>query len=118
MDMAAKTETVKRATLRKKIYIPVNTSVNYIGLLIGPRGLSKKRLEVESGCKILILGKGSQKKGPGRTQRDAKEQSAEDEDEQHVLIIGDDPEMVRRAETAVERVISADDSTREKIRHE
>ena len=81
MDMAAKTETVKRATLRKKIYIPVNTSVNYIGLIIGPRGLYIKRLEEESGCKINIRGKGSQKKGPGRTQRDAKEQSAEDEDE-------------------------------------
>lgn len=92
--------------------------MNYIGLLIGPRGLYQKRLEEESGCKILIRGKGSQKQGPGSTQRDAKEQSAEDEDEQHVLIIGDDPEMVRRAETAVERVISADDSTREKIRHE
>ena len=67
--------------IRKKIYIPVNTGVNYIGLLIGPRGLYQKRLEEESGCKILIRGKGSQKQGPGSTQRDAKEQSAEDEDE-------------------------------------
>lgn len=47
--------------IRKKIYIPVNTGVNYIGLLIGPRGLYQKRLEEESGCKILIRGKGSQK---------------------------------------------------------
>ena len=25
--------------IRRRIYIPVNTGVNYIGLLIGPRGL-------------------------------------------------------------------------------
>ena len=45
--------------IKKKIYLPKNTGINYIGLLIGPRGLYQKRLEEESGCKILIRGKGS-----------------------------------------------------------
>ena len=49
--------------IKRKIYLPRNTGVNYIGLLIGPRGLYQKRLEEESGCKILIRGKGSQKEG-------------------------------------------------------
>ena len=49
--------------IKKKIYLPKNTGINYIGLLIGPRGLYQKRLEEESGCKILIRGKGSQKEG-------------------------------------------------------
>jgi len=43
--------------IKKKIYLPKNNGVNYIGLLIGPRGLYQKRLEEESGCKILIRGK-------------------------------------------------------------
>lgn len=49
--------------IKKKIYLPKNTGVNYIGMLIGPKGLYQKRLEEESGCKILIRGKGSQKEG-------------------------------------------------------
>lgn len=35
-----------------------------------------------------------------------------------MLIIGDDVDSVRKAETTVERVIAADDNTRDKIRHE
>lgn len=45
--------------IKKKIYIPKNPGVNYIGLLIGPQGHYQKRLEEESDCKILIRGKGS-----------------------------------------------------------
>lgn len=47
--------------LKKKIYIPQDTGVNYIGMIIGPKGLYQKRLEEETNCKILIRGKGSQK---------------------------------------------------------
>jgi hypothetical protein len=67
-------------------------------------------LEEESGCKILIRGKGSQKEGSAP--------QPDDDDEQHVLIIGDSTESVRRASNAIERVISADEGTRNKIRGE
>jgi polyribonucleotide nucleotidyltransferase len=67
--------------IKKKIYIPQTTGVNYIGMLIGPKGLYQKRLEEESGCKILIRGKGSQKQGSAP--------QPDDEDEQHVLLIAD-----------------------------
>ena len=96
--------------IKKKIYLPKNTGVNYIGMLIGPKGLYQKRLEEESGCKILIRGKGSQKEGSAP--------QPDDEDEQHVLIIGDTSENVRRAQNTIERVITADDTTRNKIRQE
>ena len=79
-------------------------------MLIGPKGLYQKRLEEESGCKILIRGKGSQKQGSAP--------QPDDEDEQHVLLIADNQESLRKAQTAVERIITADDSTRDKIRHE
>lgn len=35
-----------------------------------------------------------------------------------MLIIGESAECVRRAQTAVDRIITADDQTRDKIRHE
>ena len=31
--------------VRKKIYLPKETGINYIGLLIGPKGMYQKRLE-------------------------------------------------------------------------
>lgn len=46
---------------KKKVYIPVDKfpNVNFIGLLIGPRGSNQKRMEELSGAKILVRGKGS-----------------------------------------------------------
>ena len=43
----------------KKVYIPdsENPACNYIGLIIGPRGMTQKSLESKSGCKISIRGK-------------------------------------------------------------
>jgi hypothetical protein len=96
--------------IKRKVMLPKNTGVNYIGMLIGPKGLYQKRLEEESGCKILIRGKGSQKEGAAP--------QPDDDEEQHVLIIGDTPENVRRAQNTVERIIFADDNTRNKIRQE
>ena len=98
--------------IKRKIYIPQNPNINYIGMLIGPKGLYQKRLEEESGCKILIRGKGSQKQGSMNPMQ------PDDDDEQHVLVIGEDADCVRRAQTAVERIITADETTRTKIRHE
>jgi len=43
--------------IKRKIFIPKVQGVNYVGLLIGPRGTYQKRLELQSGCKILIRGK-------------------------------------------------------------
>lgn len=42
---------------RVKIPFPVRTTSNLVGLIIGPRGSYQKRLEEESGCKILIRGR-------------------------------------------------------------
>jgi len=42
----------------------------------------------------------------------------DDEDDQHVLIIGETLESVRRASQIVERILNSDEDTREKIRKE
>lgn len=36
---------------------------NFIGLIIGPRGNTQKRMEKETRCKIAIRGKGAVKEG-------------------------------------------------------
>ena len=96
--------------IKKKIYIPKNPGVNYIGLLIGPQGHYQKRLEEESECKILIRGKGSQKQGSAA--------QPDDDDDQHVLVIGETQENVQKATTIVNRILNSDESTRDKIRKE
>lgn len=32
---------------------------NFVGRILGPRGLTAKQLESETGCKIMVRGKGS-----------------------------------------------------------
>ena len=95
--------------IREKLYLPQD-GVNYIGLLIGPKGLFQKKLEGESGCKILIRGKGSQKEG--------QPPQPDDDDDQHVLIMGDTKEAVQRAIDSCNRIINADEETRNMIRKE
>ncbi|CAK9300262.1 unnamed protein product [Gordionus sp. m RMFG-2023] len=48
-----------------KVWIPQEAypTVNFVGLIIGPRGNTLKQLEKETGAKIIIRGKGSMKEG-------------------------------------------------------
>ena len=81
-----------------------------MGLLIGPKGIYQKRLEEQTGCKVLIRGKGSHKEGHPL--------ATEDTDEQHVLIIGTPEDKVATARDLICRVLTADEETRNLIRHE
>ncbi|EFP03875.1 CRE-SFA-1 protein [Caenorhabditis remanei] len=51
--------------LHDKVWIPQEQfpDLNFVGLLIGPRGNTLKSLEAETGAKIIIRGKGSIKEG-------------------------------------------------------
>lgn len=48
-----------------KVLIPQeqHPDINFVGLLIGPRGNTLKAMEKETGAKIIIRGKGSVKEG-------------------------------------------------------
>ena len=89
---------------QEKIYLPVNDypEINFIGLLIGPRGNTLKKMETESGAKIAIRGKGSVKEGKGRS--DAVQLGNLEED-LHCLIMGETEDKVRKAVELVEKVI-------------
>lgn len=67
--------------IKRKIYVPKDSSFNYTGLIIGPKGQNQKRLEEITQCKILVRGKGSQKEG--------QPPQPDDDEEMHVLIVGD-----------------------------
>lgn len=58
----------------------------------------------------MIRGRGSQKQGAPP--------QPDDEEDQHVLIIGDHPASIAKASKFVERVLTFDEGTREKIRKE
>lgn len=83
---------------RKKVYIPVDKypDINFMGLLIGPRGSNQKRMEDESGAKILIRGKGSSKDAFG---------DPDENDELHVLITAESDEAIARAQVSIEEIL-------------
>ncbi|KAJ9637214.1 hypothetical protein H2199_007500 [Coniosporium tulheliwenetii] len=89
---------------QEKVYVPVNDypEINFIGLLIGPRGNTLKKMETESGAKIAIRGKGSVKEGKGRS--DAAHTSNQEED-LHCLIMADTEEKVNKAKKLIHNVI-------------
>ncbi|KAK4508055.1 hypothetical protein PRZ48_001792 [Zasmidium cellare] len=89
---------------QEKVYVPVNDypEINFIGLLIGPRGNTLKKMETQSGAKIAIRGKGSVKEGKGKS--DAAHASNQDED-LHCLIMADTEEKVNKAKQLIHNVI-------------
>jgi far upstream element-binding protein len=87
------------ATQKKKLYIPVNEypHINFLGLLIGPKGATQKQLQDSTGAKILIRGKGASKDGSAGVHPD-------DDDELHVAIEGSE-DAVERASREVEKIL-------------
>ena len=86
---------------RKKIYFPTDkTDINYLGLIIGPKGSQQKKMSEASGAKILIRGKGASKDGgPSNTGHD------DDNDELHVSLEGTE-EAVEKASREVEMLFN------------
>jgi splicing factor 1 len=87
----------------KKLPIPLdqNPEYNFIGLIIGPRGNTQKRMEKETGAKIVIRGKGSMKDGK---KKDNTPQPGEDEP-LHVFITADTQESLDKAVKMVEALL-------------
>ena len=76
-----------------RLYIPhkENPGYNFIGLIIGPRGNTQKRLQQETGARIAIRGRGSEKEG-----QKVKFSEGQDDD-LHVHISADTIEKVDKA---------------------
>ncbi|XP_076445722.1 uncharacterized protein LOC143283386 isoform X2 [Babylonia areolata] len=88
-----------------KVMIPQeeHPDINFVGLLIGPRGNTLKNLEKETGAKIIIRGKGSVKEGKiGR--KDGKPLPGEDEP-LHAYITANNAENVQKAVEKIKEII-------------
>ena len=88
-----------------KVMIPQeeHPDINFVGLLIGPRGNTLKAMERETGGKIIIRGKGSVKEGKvGR--KDGQPLPGEDEP-LHAYIMANNLESVKKAADKIREVI-------------
>ncbi|EDS26537.1 zinc finger protein [Culex quinquefasciatus] len=88
-----------------KVLIPQeeHPDINFVGLLIGPRGNTLKAMEKDTGAKIIIRGKGSVKEGKvGR--KDGQPLPGEDEP-LHAFITASNPEAVKKAVERIKDVI-------------
>jgi len=79
----------------RKVMIPIekHPEYNFIGLIIGPRGNTQKKMERETGCKISIRGKGSVKDGKKKD----KNQNPDDNESLHVLLTADTEAQLEKA---------------------
>merc|ERR1712072_684182 len=92
-------------TLSEKIYVPIkeHPDFNFVGRLLGPRGLTAKQLEQETGCKVMVRGKGSMRDKKKEEQNRGKPNWEHLNDELHVLITVEDSE--NRAQLKLERAV-------------
>ncbi|KAI8032672.1 Splicing factor-like protein 1 [Camellia lanceoleosa] len=90
----------KPPKLFKKLYIPVKEypTYNFVGLIIGPRGNTQKRMEKETGARILLRGKGSVK-------APQKPDTSSDDEDLHVCIEADNQKSLDAAVTMVEKLL-------------
>ncbi|KAJ4443862.1 hypothetical protein ANN_05649 [Periplaneta americana] len=88
-----------------KVMIPQDDhpDINFVGLLIGPRGNTLKSMERDTGAKIIIRGKGSVKEGKvGR--KDGQPLPGEDEP-LHAYVTANNPEAVKKAVDRIKEII-------------
>ncbi|XXG88157.1 hypothetical protein AAC387_Pa12g0403 [Persea americana] len=93
--------------LQKKLYIPMKEypGYNFIGLIIGPRGNTQKRMERETGGKIVIRGKGSVKEGRLQQKRDLMKPDPSENEDLHVLVEAETQEALDAAAGMVEKLL-------------
>ncbi|CAF0947258.1 unnamed protein product [Adineta ricciae] len=95
--------TGERKIFQEKIYIPVQQypDFNFVGRLLGPRGMTSKQLEAQTDCKIMIRGRGSMRDKQKEELHRGKPSWEHLDDDLHVLIQCEDYE--NRAKMKLER---------------
>ncbi|CAI1578213.1 hypothetical protein SEUBUCD646_0L01820 [Saccharomyces eubayanus] len=96
----------KRPTkFQDKYYIPVDQypDVNFVGLLLGPRGRTLRKLQEDSNCKIAIRGRGSVKEGKNAS--DLPPGAMNFEDPLHCLIIADSEDKIQKGIKVCQNIV-------------
>lgn len=91
--------------VNEKVMIPQeeHPDINFVGLLIGPRGNTLKSMERETRAKIIIRGKGSVKEGKVAS-KDGQPLPGEDEP-LHAFVTANNPESVKKAVEKIREII-------------
>ncbi|XP_066573581.1 protein quaking-A isoform X7 [Amia ocellicauda] len=91
--------------LQEKLFVPVKEypDYNFVGRILGPRGLTAKQLEAETGCKIMVRGKSSMRDRKKEEQNRGKPNWEHLNEDLHVLITVEDTQT--RAEIKMRRAV-------------
>ncbi|CAL1528911.1 unnamed protein product [Lymnaea stagnalis] len=78
--------------LQEKLFVPVKEypDFNFVGRILGPRGMTAKELEQFTGCKIMVRGKGSMRDKAKEDQNRGKANWEHLNEDLHVLITIED----------------------------
>lgn len=89
----------------EKVYVPVkeHPDYNFVGRILGPRGMTAKQLEQETGCKIMVRGKGSMRDKKKEDLNRGKPNWEHLNDDLHVLITVEDSN--NRADVKLQRAV-------------
>jgi protein quaking len=93
----------EKKIFQEKVFIPVqqHPEFNFVGRILGPRGMTAKQLEADTGCKIMVRGRGSMRDKQKEDQNRGKANWEHLDEELHVLIQCEDHE--NRAVVKLER---------------
>ncbi|VDM44423.1 unnamed protein product [Toxocara canis] len=95
-------------TVQEKVYVPCkeHPDYNFVGRLLGPRGMTAKQLEHETGCKIMVRGRGSMRDRHSEELKRGKPNWEHLDDDLHVLLQCEDtPNRVYlKLKTGVEQI--------------
>lgn len=122
----------------EKLYIPVKDypDINFVGLLLGPRGNTLRQLQEESGARLAIRGKGSVKDGKSASSNADDDMSGDisssfsnpnlgsSSDDLHVVITSDSQLRIAKAikltniviEKAISSPVGQNDLKRDQLR--
>ncbi|KAF7639887.1 KH domain-containing protein [Meloidogyne graminicola] len=92
-------------TLQEKVYVPnkEHPEFNFVGRILGPRGMTAKQLEHETGCKIMVRGRGSLRDTKKEEANRGKPNWEHLEDNLHILIQCEDTE--KRARSKLDKAV-------------
>ncbi|KAJ8907373.1 hypothetical protein NDN08_007486 [Rhodosorus marinus] len=84
-----------------KLYLPVKEfpNTNFIGLILGPRGNTHKKLERDYEVRVAIRGKGSVKDGRARGPP-----APDDNDDLHVVVSGEGPKAREKIKECIVKI--------------
>ena len=96
----------KNVKLEDKVMLPADEhpEINFVGLLLGPRGNHLEKIKEETKCNIIIRGKGSLRSGMTGITKDGRKVDGLEEP-LHALITGATAEDVQRGVKKIQKIV-------------